>query len=109
MNYNSMNEHQKRAFKLMIDNYNDIIGGLENTLMDNSRDSEEYKKAKNYLSNPQFLIDDIYSQTIQQANRMGFAKHIRFAGTDWLKYRIAKRLNKEGYYKSFETKEEFEH
>lgn len=81
----------------MIKVYNDIIGGFENTLLDYSEDEEEYKSAKAFLSNPERIITAVYSETQCEATQRGFAKHIRFAGEQFLKDRIKEKLQKEGY------------
>ena len=99
MKTSEMNVHQLAAYRLMIEVYNDIIGGLENSLMDYPKDSEEYKACKRELENPQLLEDSIYTDTQREATRRGFAKHIRFAGEEFLRERIKRRLAKEGYLK----------
>lgn len=95
----ALNEHQGLALKLMRREYNDCIGGLENTLMDYSPDEEEYIKAYKDLHNQEYLLNTIYKWTVQEADYRGYAKHIRFAGTDWLKDQIKARLIKDRYYK----------
>lgn len=103
-----MNEHQKAAYKLTKEEYNSYIGGLENGLQDMSEDDEDYQSYKAELADPEGLIKTIYEIVIKEANRRGFAKHIRFAGTDWIKYRIAKFLYHDGYNKNFQENPDFE-
>lgn len=101
MKFTDCNEHQKAAWRLMNKCYNDYIGGLENTLLDYSEDEKEYQSAKRALADPEGLLETVYSYTQEEATRMGFAKHIRFAGEKWLKERIARKLLKEDYYPEF--------
>ena len=103
-----MNEHQKAAYRLTKEQYNSYIGGLENGLMDTREDEEEHQSYKTELADPEGLIETIYQIVIKEANRIGFAKHIRFAGTDWIKYRIAKFLYHDGYNKNFQENPDFE-
>lgn len=101
MKFADCNEHQKAAWKLMREIYNDILGGLENTLLDYSEDEEEYQRAKRALADGEGLLVTVYYDTQREATRLGFAKHLRFAGEKWLKERIARKLLKDGYYPEF--------
>lgn len=95
------NVHQKCAWKLINEIYCDVVGGLENTQLDNPKDSDEYQRANRALKNPQALLNMIYSDVQSTATMQGFAKHIRFAGEAWARERIARKLHKDGYYPDF--------
>lgn len=95
MKMKEMNAHQLTAFRIMKEVYNDYIGGLENGMQDYDKDSSEYEDCKNDLENHELLKETIYKLTIEEANRLGSAKHIRFAGKDFLLERIERRLLKE--------------
>lgn len=95
-----MNEHESLALKLMKREYNDLIGGCENDLENYSENSEEYQIAyKTLYGDQERLLDRIYNWTTGSANQKGYAKHIRFAGEEWLKNQIKEMLIKDGYYK----------
>ena len=97
MKISEMNAHQLAAFKLMVSEFNDLIGGLENTLLDNAEDSDNYKEAFEALHGHEYLKNIIYQETVSEAHARVYAVHIGFAGKDWLLERIEKRLVKEGY------------
>lgn len=99
MKTSEMNEHQLAAYRLMVEIYNDHIGGYENQLDDSEIGSEEYEEAKRALADGEALAEWVYADTQREATRRGFAKHIRFAGEAFLKERIKRRLIKDGYLK----------
>lgn len=92
-----MTQHEKVAYKLMKREYNDFIGGLENTLFDYGPDEEEYLAAKYALANAEALLETVYVFTMRKADDLKFAKHIKFAGTNFIKNEIRKLLVKDGY------------
>ncbi len=98
MKLSEMNEHQATAYRLMVEVYNDIVGGLENGLMDYEEGTEDYEVCKRALSDGNTLLGEIYVRTQQEATRRGSAKHIRFAGEEFLRERIQRRLAKDGYW-----------
>lgn len=92
-----MNAHEKMAKHIAYKNACDIIGGLENTLLDYPEDDPEYIEAKNILSLPQeTLVDYIYSETMHDSNR-DYLKHLRFAGEEYIRNYLRKLLTKWGY------------
>lgn len=97
MKFKECNKHEQLAWKLMIEQYNMYIGGLENILEDYNENDKEYQEAKETLSNHDLLKQFIYDETIAIAEQMRFAKSIKFAGKDFLMERIEKRLVKDGY------------
>lgn len=97
MKTSEMNAHEKLAFRFICESMSDIIGGYENSLIDNEEDSEEYKNAYDFLhSGHEALIDFIYYDVMASADK-GTAKHMRFAGEAFIRERISKRLTKWGY------------
>lgn len=98
MKLREMDAHQKAMYKLMDSWTCDMIGGYENTLCDYATDTEEYKKAESFLKQPhedmaKYFYDMVMSDCRQGSN----AEHARFAGSQFLKDRIERRLTKWGY------------
>lgn len=52
MKLSQLNQNEATAIKLIREHYNDIVGGLENTLLDYEKDSEEYIDAKMNSATP---------------------------------------------------------
>lgn len=83
--------------------YNWIIGELENTLDDTEEDDPEHIKAQNTLDDTDWLIDEIYHESITtlytKSSCGGKAPtEMRFAGRDFCRNLIIKLLKKDGYY-----------
>lgn len=105
--YAEMNERQKKAYKNIKYAAYDIIGGLENTMEDNSEDSEEYIRAKNTLEDHEGLVNLIYLEATTNYYEPGFCgfstmyqkfmKDIRFCGKEWLMEQVNNRVIREGY------------
>ena len=97
MKLSEMNKHQKEAFRWISSVMSEYIGGYENTLLDYREEDEEYKEAKELLSKPRAeLAEIIYSMVMEESDK-GTARHLRFAGTEFIMERINKRLDKWGY------------
>lgn len=102
-----MNERQKKAFFNIKYAANDLLGGLENTLLDYAEDSEEYKSADALLKDHDALVKELYSMATSAVYGVGFCgfgkeyqmiiRDINFCGKDWLMERCEKRITKEGY------------
>lgn len=107
MKVSEMNERQKKAFYNIKYAAYDLLGGLENTLLDYSEDSEEYKSAKALLGNHDALVKELYRRATSEIYEDGacwFGKSaemeirdINFCGKEWLIERCEKRISKEGY------------
>ncbi len=104
MKYNEMNERQKKVFRNVLGAANDYIGGLENTLEDYGKDTEEYKDAKATLENHAGLVSVIYYESINNVYdyQLGFApasalRDIRFCGKEFIMERVEARVRKMGY------------
>jgi hypothetical protein len=96
MKYSEMNLHQQKAFNEMREVYSEIIGGTENILLDFPEDSTDYQDAKKWLAQPAAeLANIICEETFKQLRDSD--KNMKFAGKDWLKERIIRRLSKDGY------------
>lgn len=97
MKRSEMNAHQLVAFDFIVYAMSELIAAYELTLEDEPEDSEEYKAAKEYLSQGHDeLVKIVYDEVMDMADK-GTAKHLRFAGADFIKERISRRLTKWGY------------
>lgn len=102
-----MNERQKKAFYNIKHAANDLLGGLENTLLDYSKDSDEYKEAKALLDDHDALVQELYCCATTAVYSEGsvwfgksaemFIRDINFCGKEWLLERCERRIRKEGY------------
>lgn len=96
MKRSEMNKHQKEAFDTVKEEYGWIVGGFENTMLDYAEDSEEWKAAANALAHHDALAEMIYEAVMDQPNA-STKRALRFAGTEFIKERIERRLQKDGY------------
>lgn len=102
-----MNQRQKKAFYNIKYAANDLLGGLENTLMDYPEDSDEYKSAYAFLHDHDGLVKRLYEDATTCVYGPGYCgfgpaherliRDIRFCGKDWLMERCEERIKKEGY------------
>lgn len=107
MKVSEMNQRQKKAFYNIKYAADDLLGGLENTLLDYSEDSDEYKSAYLLLHNHDLLVEVLYHNATTCVYGPGycgfgpeherFIRDIRFCGKEWLTERCEKRIKKEGY------------
>lgn len=107
MKFSECNARQKKAWKNVVHAISWIVGGWENTLMDNPEDSKEYKSAKAMLSDHDKLAEYIYNEVITRVydedgvmfgeSEERYLKDIRFCGKAWIMERIERRLRKQGY------------
>ena len=67
MKYAECNARQKKAFKNIYHASNWLLGGLENTMLDNPEGSEEYENAKATLANHDGLVAELYSMATTEA------------------------------------------
>lgn len=105
--YSELNARQKKAFKNIKWAANDLLGGLENTLLDNSKDSEEYISADNLLKDHNKLVKELYDSSISCYYDVGvccfnswaeaYLRDIRFCGKEFLMQLCEERITKEGY------------
>jgi len=93
-----LNTHEQMVAKLTQAIMSDYIGGYENSMEDYEEGSEDYITAKNFLEMPkQEMINFIKSEVVSESQRMGYAKHMNFAGTEFLEKWIVKQLEDWGY------------
>ena len=107
MKYADCNARQKKAFRNILHASNWLLGGLENTMLDNDPDSEEHKSAAAQLADHDGLVNELYRMATTELYDDGcccfnnqaasFLKDIRFCGKDWLMARCEARIKKSGY------------
>jgi len=92
-----MNAHETTAYRYICKVMSEFIGGYENSLLDFTEEEDEYKEAKEFLSQPHDeLVEFMYDEVMSYADT-GTNRHLKFAGTDFIKNTISKRLTKWGY------------
>lgn len=94
MKYSEMDRRQKRAYKNIMYACNELIGSLENGLMDFPEDSEEYKKFESELNNHEELVSDLYNNSLNYIYDEGMVsfgdgakrelQDIKFCGKEFL-------------------------
>lgn len=107
MKYSECNARQKKAFLNIKHAANWLLGGLENTMLDNAENSPEYQSAKATLADHDGLVAQLYDMATTDlydegsccfgASAISALKDIRFCGKDWLMARCEARIKKEGY------------
>ena len=108
MKVSEMNATQRKAFFNIKWAANDLLGGLENTMMDNPESSEDYQSAKRDLADHNGLVNQLYSMATTAIYGEGFCcfnpqtvekelREINFCGKEWLIERCEKQITKEGY------------
>jgi len=107
MKYADCNARQKKAFRNIFHASNWLLGGLENTMMDNPEGSPEYESAKATLADHDGLVAELYEMATTDVYDEGscsfgqgaasYLKDIRFCGKDWLMERCEARIKKGGY------------
>lgn len=107
MKVEDMNVRQKKAFYNIKWAANDLLGGLENTMLDYPEGSDEYKSAYELLHDHKELVNRLYEMATTAVYGEGFCgfgkqyqmaiRDINFCGKEWLMERCEKRITKEGY------------
>ncbi len=107
MKYADCNARQKKAYRNIYHASYWLLGGLENTMLDNPEGSPEYESAKATLANHDGLVAELYSMATTEVYDEGsccfsqsaasYMKDIRFCGKEWLMARCEARIKKEGY------------
>lgn len=98
MKRSEMNTHQRLVFDLMREVMSEYIGGYENTLLDEKPGSVDYEEAKAFLeSGREALTKAVYDEVMERCKVGTNATHARFAGSEFLRERIDRRLAKWGY------------
>ena len=107
MKFAECNARQQKAYLNILYASNWLLGGLENTMLDNPEGSEEYENAKATLADHEGLVNELYrmattelydeeSCCFNQA-AASYLKDIRFCGREWLMERCEARIKKSGY------------
>lgn len=92
-----MNAHESTAYRYICKVMSEFIGGYENSLMDYAEDEPEYKEAKEFLATPHDeMVDFMYDEVMSYADK-GTNRHLKFAGAEFIKKAISKRLTAWGY------------
>ena len=107
MKVSEMTARQRKAFYNIKYAAHDMLGGLENTMLDYPESSEEYKRAKALLNNHNALVKELYYRATSAVYTDGavwfnkaaemFIREINFCGKEWLMERCERRITKEGY------------
>jgi len=95
MKTTDMNQHQYKANSITKEIYCDIVGGAENAILDKA---EGYEGWQILLNDHEAIKQFIYDEVIGLVEGKGKeAKHIKFAGKDFIMDIIERRLIKDGY------------
>ena len=107
MKYADCTPRQKKAYRNILNASNWLLGGLENTMLDNPEGSEEYESAKATLADHEGLVNELYRMATTElydegsccfnASAASYLKDIRFCGREWLMERCEARIKKSGY------------
>ena len=107
MKYADCTPRQKKAYRNILHASNWLLGGLENTMLDNPEGSEEYENAKATLADHEGLVNELYRMATTElydegsccfnASAASYLKDIRFCGREWLMERCEARIKKSGY------------
>ena len=107
MKYAEMNTRQKKAFVNIYHASQNLIGCLENKMLDYSEDDKEYIEAKKSLEDHEGLVAELYRMSTTEIYGDGFCdfssqaskylKDIRFCGKEFLMERCEKRICKMGF------------
>lgn len=102
-----MDRRERKAYNNIRFAANDLLGGLENTLLDNPKDSNEYQNAKALLEDHDELVEMLYmnaTTAIYDVGYVGFSsshqaliRDIRFLGKEKLMQMCEERIVLEGY------------
>lgn len=93
MKLSDMSKRQKKAYYYIKYAAIDLLGGLENDLLDNSEDSDEYKSAKSLLADHDKLVKILY----RYATTTLYYRDINFCGKEWLLECCEACITREGY------------
>lgn len=93
MKFAECNENQKRVWRMVQEETNNYIGGLENTMMDYEEGDEEYQKAKAELQNFEGIKKYIRSMVFG-SREWRKIDNLHFVTTEWVEERIDRRVRK---------------
>ena len=97
------NKHQLAMLGLIREEVDIFVGGLENTMLDCPKDSQEYKDAYSYLyeTPAKDLLEEFYWMVMNRCKAGSNAEHARFAGSDFLRARLGLYIIKNQLSKEF--------
>ena len=72
MKVSEMNKREKKAFYNIKHAANDLLGGLENVMLDYTPDDPEYKSAKAQLADHEGLVKQLYEMATTAIYDEGF-------------------------------------
>ena len=93
MKYSDCNENQKRIWRMVVDETNAYIGGLENTLMDYEKEDDEYQKAEAELKDYNGILEYIRSMVFG-SREWKHEENLHFVTKAWVEERIERRVKK---------------
>lgn len=85
MKVSEMNTRQKRAWELIRDAGNNIVGGYENSVTDGHLAA---------MPSAEDIENEIYDDVINGQPSLIPARDVRFLGAEWIRERIKKRVEK---------------
>lgn len=107
MKVSEMTARQRKAFLNIKYAAHDLLGCLENVMLDYPEDSEVHKRAKALLNNHNALVAEVYynaTRAVYSADSVWFGSYakkfirdINFCGKEWLMECCERRITKCGY------------
>lgn len=103
-----MTTREKKALLNIKHAANDLLGGLENTMLDHKQESAEYKTADALLKDHDRLVNELYTMATTAIYGDGYCcfdsraveqeiREINFCGKEWLTERCDLCLQMQGY------------
>ncbi len=80
-----------------------LVGGYENAMLDNPKDSKEYKDAYKYLyeTPSKDLLEEFYTMVMARCKSGSNEEHARFAGSIFLRTKLGIYIIKNGLGKEY--------
>lgn len=97
------NKHEIAVSQLIREEIDILVGGYENTMLDYPKDSNEYKKAYNYLyeTPSKDLLEEFYNLVMARCKAGSNEEHARFAGSTFIRAKLGLYIIKNGLGKEF--------
>ena len=97
MKIGSMDGHQSKMFFLIDEVMSAVLSDYTYCMATNAPHTPQYKEAKIFLSKGHDELVSYFYNEVMSCTAGSYYRHARFAGGDFLKERIDKRLKKWGY------------